>query len=116
MAESELPLTRASRAKGRETGRQDAEEDVQASLGSRREGARSGAESHGRGPSRAVGELRRMTAVVGRKPRRPRGFKLGHLEERAPVTETRSPGQAGGCRERGELPLDVLALNSREGG
>lgn len=66
MAESELLMTRASRAKGRETGRQDAEEDVQASSGSRREGARSGAESHGRGPSRAVGELRRMTAVVGR--------------------------------------------------
>lgn len=66
MAESELLMTRASRAKGREIGRQDAEEDAQASSGSRREGARSRAESHGRGPSRAVGELRRMTAVVGR--------------------------------------------------
>lgn len=58
----------------------------------------------------------RPTGLGGeQEPGHPQGFKLGSLEERAPFTETSSPGQEGGRREHGALFLNVLALNSQEG-
>lgn len=77
MTDAELLLTRASWTKGRETGRQNAEEEAQASSGSRRERAQSRVESHGRGQSRPVGELRWMTTVAGRSQGAPEVSSLG---------------------------------------
>ena len=53
-------------------------------------------------------------AMVVSRSRGTQRSQLGSSEEKAPFTETWSPTQ-GGDRERGELQVNLVALNSPEG-